>query len=394
VLAFVLTLPAPAQPDYPTRFDGTRTAAAILRGTGIRSDFAADYVGARALLHGDDPYPVLGTAFAAVGIDWNVPNRSTHPPTAEALALPVAGLSWPVASAIWGWLMVAALAASAWAFGLRWRWAVAVGALALLWPPAAWSIGQLTPLWLLGAALAWRWRDRPLAAGAAIGLAASTKLLPALLLLPFLLRRRWTAAAGAAAAVAVVLLPALALAPDAVSRWLDVQRSEGNNQTRRSDNAALLAAAWHHTHAAGVAAALVLVFLVVAWAVYRGLDDDGSDFAAFAAWLWLSVALLPAAWIYSLLPLAPLLLVALRPSRPLAAAAALAAVVLSISSLPFRVESAVPLAVATALAGLAALSVGFDVLGREQHRGHLFFRRVLVQDGDVDKGREHGGDRH
>ena len=49
------------------------------------------------------------------------------------------------------------------------------------------GMGQLTPLWLLGLALAWRLRNRPGPAGAAIALASLTKLLPALCLLPFLL---------------------------------------------------------------------------------------------------------------------------------------------------------------------------------------------------------------
>jgi len=91
-LALLLALSPPADSDYPARLDGARTAALILRGEGGRSDFAADYVSARALLDRTDPYPVLGPAFENVGLDWQITTRSTHPPTVGLLALPVARL--------------------------------------------------------------------------------------------------------------------------------------------------------------------------------------------------------------------------------------------------------------------------------------------------------------
>src|SRR5258707_976263 len=113
LLALLLTLPGP-EVERPGRFDGALTAGATLKGAGLRSDFAADYVGARALTHRQNPSPLLGPAFKGVGLDWPLTFHSTHPPSAEVLALPLAGLSWPVASAIWAWLMALALALSIW----------------------------------------------------------------------------------------------------------------------------------------------------------------------------------------------------------------------------------------------------------------------------------------
>src|SRR5581483_11024236 len=103
-----------------------------------------------------------------------------------------AGLPWPVVQRAWALLMLAALCASAWAFGIRAR------RLPLLLPvlgspPVLTSFSQLTPLWLLGLALAWRFRPRPGLAGAFVAMAALTKGMPLLSLVP-LLRQRWRAA--------------------------------------------------------------------------------------------------------------------------------------------------------------------------------------------------------
>jgi hypothetical protein len=78
------------------------------------------------------------------------------------------------------------------------------------------------------------------------------------------------------------------------------------------------------------------------------------QFESFALWLWLSVALLPIAWVYSLLPLAPLLVHALRGYR---AAALLAGVAIAIPVVvkPFRADTAPYLTAAIVFAGLATL---------------------------------------
>jgi Glycosyltransferase family 87 len=355
LLGLLLTLPAPGLDGFG-RFDGASTAGATLKGAGLRSDFAADYVGARALTHRESPYPLLGPAFKDVGLDWPLTFHSTHPPSAEVLALPLAGFSWPVASAIWAWLMALALALSIWAFGVPLRWAPAVALLGLLvWPPAAWSLGQLMPLWLLGAALAWRWRDRPGLAGAAVGLAAATKVFPALLLAPFLLRRQWRALAGFLAVEGALFGIAVALYPHAIARFLEIASTEGEQQRSRLDNGSLLMAAYNHGGTTVVLGAVLLIVLVVVTAIDLKPHTPLS-FATFGKWLWLTLALLPLAWIYSLLVLAPLLIFALRSRSPIAVLTASAAAVLPAVGLPFLVTSAPQLALSIALAGLSMLA--------------------------------------
>lgn len=348
-LGILLAIAAPANPDKPGRAGGIRTAAAQLRGDGPPVDLVQDYVGARDVARGREAYPVLTRAYASVGLTWPAGHRSTHPPTAFLLALPVAWLPWKAASAVWTVLMLAALAGAYWALGAPAGPAVALAPLTLLWPPGGWSMGQLTPLWLLGLALAWRLRDRPAPAGAAIALASLTKLLPALSLLPFLLLRRWSVLRGFALVWGAAVALLLVLDAGAIGRYVTILRTASRDQAARGENSALLWAAEHNFGAAGVAVAALLVCAVFVLALRRGeLDRPAWDGVG-----WAGVALLPIAWIYSLLPLLPALVRLVRRGGPVAAALALVTFVIPFLVDPFGLPGGIRLAVATAALGLA-----------------------------------------
>jgi glycosyl transferase family 87 len=354
-LGILLTIAAPRNPDKPGHGGGIRTAAAQLRGTGPPIDLVQDYVGARDVARGRDAYPVLTRAYARVGLVWPAPHRSTHPPTAFLLVLGVAWLPWKAAAAVWMVLMLGALAAAYWALGTPPGPAVALAPLTVVWPPGGWSMGQLTPLWLLGLALAWRLRDRPAPAGAAIAVASLTKLLPALSLLPFLLLRRWSVLRGFAivwgAAVAVLLL----LDAGAIDRYVTIVRTVSRDQAERPENAALLWAAEHNYGAAGVAVAIVLVGAVLVRALRRVRRRGEIDRLSWDGVGWASVALLPIAWIYSLLPILPALARLVRRGGLVAAAAALVTFVVPFFVDPFGLPGAIRLAFATAALGAGLL---------------------------------------
>jgi hypothetical protein len=352
-LGILLAIPAPANPDKPGKVGGLRTAAAQLRGTGPPIDLVQDYVGARDVARGREAYPVLTRAYASVGLAWPVPHRSTHPPTAFLLLLPVAWLPWKAGAAVWMALMLFSLAAAYWAFGARPGPALALTPLTLIWPPGGWSMGQLTPLWLLGIALAWRFRERPTTAGAAIALASLTKLLPALSLLPFLLLRRWSVLRGFALVWGAALTLLLALDAGAISRYLTIARTESRDQAARHENSAVLWAANHNYGAAGVVLAAMLVAVVVAISLRRVRRRNEIERLSWDGVGWASVALLPIAWIYSLLPLLPALARLVRRGGPVAAALALVAFVIPFLIDPFGVPGAIRLALATVALGLA-----------------------------------------
>ncbi len=216
------------------------------------SDLLQDFIGARALLQGGDPYPVLGAAQAALGIDWPI---------------------------------------------------------------------QLTVVWLLGLALAWRFRHRHLVAGVCIGVAALTKLLPAIALVPFIRKRQWGALVGFGlvwfGAVAILLL----LNADVFSAYFFANRETSLEQIAHLDNGALLPFGVHTAGFAGLAAGAALVVLVT----FLALRRPASSPEVWALWTWLSVALLPIAWTYSLLPLFPYLLRTVRRSGPVPAVLAIGA---------------------------------------------------------------------
>jgi hypothetical protein len=349
-LAILLMLPAPADPEHPGVFGGLRTDAAQLRGEGPRLDLVQDYVGARRIAGSGEPYPRLAEAYAEVGIDFHPTHRSTHPPTAFVLVLAVAGFSWSVASAVWAWLMLSAVGGAWWALGASPGLAVAIAPLTLLWPPAAWSLGQLTPLWLFGLALAWRWRRASGVAGAGVALASLTKLLPAVSLVPLAVGRCWRALLAFCAVWAAALGVLLALRPGVLERYVDVIRSTGGEQAGRGENAALLWAAAHNFGVGGVLVGALLIAAVVVTAIFAGGEW------AWWAWVWAGVALLPIAWIYSLLPLLPVLVFCLMRGRWVSRGLSAVPLVIPFLIDPFGLPGAIRLAVATACVGLALLA--------------------------------------
>jgi hypothetical protein len=252
-------------------------------------------------------------------------------------------------------LMLAALAAAYWALGTPLGPAVALAPLTVVWPPGGWSMGQLTPLWLLGLALAWRLRDRPSCAGAAIALASLTKLLPALSLLPFLLLRRWSVLRGFAIVWVAAVALLLVLDAGATERYLHIVRTTGRDQAARGENSALLWAADHNYGAAGVAVAILLVCAVLVRALWRLPRRDGLDRSSWDGVGWATVALLPIAWIYSLLPLLPTLARLVRRGGLVAAGLALVTFVMPFLVDPFGLPGGVRLAFATAALGASCI---------------------------------------
>jgi hypothetical protein len=363
-VAAIAALPAPVNPDKPGVDGGIRTAAAQLRGGGPPVDLVQDYVGARSLVGKGDPYEILTKAYASVGLIWPAEHRSTHPPTAFVLTLPIAWLGWSVAAAVWAWLMLAAIAGAWWALGARAQLATALAPLTLLWPPAAWSIGQLTPVWLLGIALAWRWREDSLRAGASIGLAALTKLLPTLSLAPFLFIRRSRTLIGYAAVVGFALLVLMIVRPGIVTRYISVSGSVGREQAARPENSALLWAFDHRFGLAGAAVTAGLIACVLGAAVMRLRSREQLDEWSFWAWSWAGVALLPIAWVYSLLPLLPALAYCLRCGGFVSRALAAFAISVPFTIDPFGLPGGLRLAFATASTGMSLLAVHYAPLFR------------------------------
>jgi hypothetical protein len=220
--------------------------------------------------------------------------------------VPFTLFDYPTAQTLWMLCMFACIVCTARVFNLTWKMSLLAGVLSLAWPPAIWSLGQFTPIWLLGLALAYRFRDKPLLSGIFIGLASLPKYFAAAAMIYPLWRRRWAALVSFAgvwlAAVGLLLL----LRPDALSAYAASNIGNSVDQILRPDNGAMVVVAWRLGGWPGLAAVVVLTLLVF----LSALRSEGP--AAWACLVWLGVATLPIAWVYSLLPLLPWLVLTLR----------------------------------------------------------------------------------
>ena len=201
-------------------------------------DFFQDYASARNLLLGRPVYESqaatlrdylgLDTGLRGVNITYNA-----HPPTSALLALPLAGLDYPTAGWWWNVVSLALLAASlaALAREVGWRptlWAIAPTlALLMIWVPL-WihtlqgQLGLILLALFTGAWVAGR-RGHAGWCGALLGLAATIKLFPALLLGLLALQGRWRGViAGVATGLVVTAATAALTGVDAYRTYLTV----------------------------------------------------------------------------------------------------------------------------------------------------------------------------
>ncbi len=281
-------------------------------------DFSAYWLAGSKLLAGAStygsfqlfgPYPPQGLQYLYL-----------YPPPLAAFVAPLSLLfaDYQLANWVWAGLGAAILVAFVLAVGRReglfepdrfrgllageGRWLLVGGAFAL--PPV---IGELVlgnvHLLLLGLfGLAWLGIRRGTLngerlAGAAIGVAAVVKVFPAMLLLWFLLRRRWTAAAFTVVGAGVASLLALPLT--GIQPWLDYPAVLANLSAPIDTRDTLAPTVWlapflGENRGAGFTAARIVVTVLglaaLAWAARR-LDERTSFAVAVVASLLIAPAL-------------------------------------------------------------------------------------------------------
>lgn len=192
-------------------------------------DFATYYYAADQALAGGDPW---NTSALSKRAQSDGTRRSVHPyfypPPFLAWVAWTPALSLERAFQIWKWLHELAVVACGW---ILWRWwrplggptlpAIALG-LGLCWGVHySMVMGQANPL-VVALALAGLWmhtRERPWLAGVLVGTAAMLKMAPALLLVPWALRRQWRPVAAAVSAAVVWTVISL-LWVSAEHQWL------------------------------------------------------------------------------------------------------------------------------------------------------------------------------
>jgi hypothetical protein len=188
-----------------------------------RKDFIQEYLLAKAVLTGTEPYRPLPEMTAEL-LDYHprrmIPHPATHPPPMAVFSLPLALLSYQQAAAVWLVLQSFFVAVSAYLL-LRW-WKVrplpgtvlAATLMAFVWPPLIDEMltGQLNTLLLLLLLLAWqRLREGySVAGGAWLGGALIVKLMAWPVVLFLLLCRSWRAVLASGVVVTAAHLMAAA----------------------------------------------------------------------------------------------------------------------------------------------------------------------------------------
>jgi hypothetical protein len=318
----------------------------------------------RALLRGADLAPdftqgpweaghrLLSGASAYVPPSSSLLRQTTFVyPAPAALGLaPFALLPHASAALAFTLLNLAAVPATLRVLGVRdWR----VYTVSLMWPPvmAGWETGNITLLLALGAALAWRYRDRPGAAGVLVACLVSAKLFLWPVALWLLATRRYRAFLGS-------LLSGLAL--NAVS-WGVL----GFNQLARYERDLTVLTRWQEKRGYSVIAGLTnhgvsrplaytvmvaLTLLLCGACLWIGRRGDGR--AAFALALAAGLVGTPISWLHYF----ALLLVTLALARPRLSLLWLVPLLLPFPTVgPTVAEMAATFAVLAAVTAVAAI---------------------------------------
>jgi len=343
IILLVLILSLPPTNNYESYLDIISHTSMTLKGQAPYSDVAQDFYGFRALMTNQDPYVILRVALKTMGIDWKANFSSTHPPTSFLVVAPVALLPWPISSMAWAWLMLVCLYVSLWyGFEFSWDTAVLLTVVSLLWPPISTSFDQITIVWLFGLAMAYKYRNiHPFISGLFIGLASFTKLLPIVLLFPFVIRRKWKAIVGFASIWFAALGVLVLLSPKTMLRYFSTNRTNAVDIILRQDNGAFLFFLDRRLGVLGLVitvAVLAALLLIVLRNYYikPGYDIPREEWGIVAL---MSVLVLPITWIFSIAPLLPNLLQLLRDRRLLIQILALCAFIPPLILPPWGVES-------------------------------------------------------
>ena len=316
----------------------------------FRKDFLQEYLLARAVLDGNDPYsPVTSLARRFIS-DVPVPvlpHPTPHPPPVALLALPLGLVKYQAAASVWLAFELVCLSASLWLLlkgigvspsaGVLIIFTLIGVGLAPVWTGL--MVGQLMLLLLLllsGAWLALRER-RDRLGGALLGFALALKLMGIPILLFLALRKRWTAAISASIALAAANLVAvlmIGIGP-VFTYYAEVSRLIFPLYRSAAPNISAWSIGWRLFDGTGsplllafrappflyspMAAALVSIaipLLLVAGVLYLAVRANDFDLS-FGMLICVSIVFHPVAWVHYLVLIAIPLLIAVDKLRAL-----------------------------------------------------------------------------
>jgi hypothetical protein len=260
-----------------------------------RNAFAVDFhhafwPAAHRVLDGLSPYVEPNDPIVAGGAAF------VYPAPAALLVAPFGLLSRGTGEVIFTLLNVGAMVAALRLLDIR---DLRVYGMALLWAPvfSAWQTANVTLLLVLGVAVAWRYRERPVVAGATVALLISVKLFLWPLMLWLIATRRLRAAAYAVAiGVALNAVSWLVLGLDELPRYTRLARALTDAEEGRAYT--LGAYALHHgaSRPAAYAIGLTVAAVVAVACVVAG--RRGKDETALTLCIAASLLATPLVWVH------------------------------------------------------------------------------------------------
>jgi Glycosyltransferase family 87 len=304
---------------------GLNVAVRELVGRGDPTDFLVDFASAHALMDGGDPYAISAKLIHGVGPDWPVNTANPHPPTVLMLVLPIILLPYDVALAAWALAMIYVFVGTIRLLGVRLHYAIPLGIAIGLTFPGAYGILNPVPIIGLGVAMAYRWRDTPMVAALGVALAAAPKSSGLVLIAPFLLAGRLRTVGWTALWYGLLAMVPLAIDHQVWTNYFPAAMTALRLNAARAGNASLL----HLGRSWGISEVVTVGIIGIVVAVVALARRDLFWPVAFA-----TVAVLPVAWMYSLLTFLPLIVWAVVRSPRRSAGLAVIAGALTVSSAP------------------------------------------------------------
>jgi hypothetical protein len=336
----LLVIIAPVNKDTWTYPNIVLSVPNKLKGNAPITEIAQDIYGFRALIFKLDPYESLHDAIPLMGANWQDDSPTTHPPTAFLFTAPIAFLPLKSAFAIWAWLMIAAVIFSLRAYHFSWQSTIILGILSVLWPPVITSLGNNPCIWMFALAIAYHQRNRnSFLAGIWIGVASFTKLLPAIMLIPFLIKKKWSTLAGFILSWVISLSLIFVLLPSSIVRYYEVNKIISPLWIGWIGNGSPLVFLLRYFGLSGFGIGLYILLIMVFlnWRTWINRNYEITS-EAWHLFSFVAVILLPIAWTYSIAPLFPSLLILAKDNSPkrllgfLALASPIVAIILGIPS--------------------------------------------------------------
>jgi alpha-1,2-mannosyltransferase len=271
-------------------------------------DFHTYWSSTRAVLDGRSPYPrpsTIATAHSNTG-DYEF---FVYPPPFALALTPLAAMPFAVAAALYTVFLLACVAGALRVLGVEdWRcYGVAFAIVPVL---SSLRLGEITPILLLLVALAWRYRDRWPAAGAAVGGAVVLKLFLWPLVVWLLVTRRWKAAAAACGGgVAATAVAWAAMSFRGLGDYATLLRDLARLEARQSYSLVALAYRFHlpDPQVSWLALAMALVGALVLVCVRE--RRAAFDVRAYSVAVCVALLLTPILWLnYGALLAAPIAL--------------------------------------------------------------------------------------